>query len=85
MKKLSMAVLCVLMCCGAWAGEKTEVNKAPQNCAVSTKDGVEQQGCCSWHQGVCSCSGGSAQCCDGTLSPTCGCHSDDPPAVKNKS
>lgn len=40
--------------------------------------GPEQQGCCSWHQGVCGCTDGRTSCCDGTLSPSCGCHSDDP-------
>jgi hypothetical protein len=36
-----------------------------------------QRGCCSHHGGVCGCSGGRQACCDGTLSPSCLCHSDD--------
>ena len=38
---------------------------------------LAQRGCCSWHGGVCGCNGGRAVCCDGKLSPTCGCHSND--------
>jgi hypothetical protein len=33
------------------------------------------QGCCSWHGGECGCSPeGRDVCCDGSLSPSCGCH-----------
>lgn len=33
------------------------------------------QGCCSWHGGECGCSPeGRDECCDGSLSPSCGCH-----------
>lgn len=33
------------------------------------------QGCCSWHGGECGCSpDGRDECCDGSLSPSCGCH-----------
>ena len=38
---------------------------------------LAQSGCCSWHKGVCGCLDGHAACCDGTLSPSCGCRSDD--------
>ncbi len=41
------------------------------------KEQLAQRGCCSHHSGVCGCSGGRALCCDGTLSPSCGCHADD--------
>jgi hypothetical protein len=33
------------------------------------------QGCCSWHGGECGCQDGRDKCCDGTLSPSCTCHS----------
>lgn len=37
-------------------------------------DQMEQQGCCSWHNGVCGCSyTGRTLCCDGTTSPSCRC------------
>ena len=36
-----------------------------------------QQGCCSWHEGVCGCSGGRTLCCDGEPSPSCVCRDDD--------
>lgn len=42
-----------------------------------TNEQLAQRGCCSWHGGVCGCNGGRALCCDGKLSPTCGCHSED--------
>jgi hypothetical protein len=32
------------------------------------------QGCCSWHGGECGCSDGRDVCCDGSLSPSCTCH-----------
>lgn len=35
------------------------------------------QGCCSWHAGECGCSPeGRDVCCDGSLSPSCSCHSE---------
>ena len=34
-------------------------------------------GCCSYHGGVCGCSGGRAVCCDGQLSPSCGCFTEN--------
>lgn len=43
----------------------------------ATKEQLAQSGCCSWHGGVCGCNGGRATCCDGTLSPSCGCHGED--------
>jgi len=43
----------------------------------ATQEQLAQRGCCSWHGGVCGCTGGRAVCCDGKLSPSCGCHSDD--------
>ena len=43
----------------------------------ATQEQLAQRGCCSWHGGVCGCKGGRAVCCDGKLSPTCGCHSED--------
>lgn len=42
-----------------------------------TNEQLAQRGCCSWHGGVCGCNGGRAVCCDGKLSPTCGCHTED--------
>ena len=44
----------------------------------ATQEQLAQRGCCSWHGGVCSCAGGRAVCCDGSLSPSCGCHGEDP-------
>jgi hypothetical protein len=43
----------------------------------TTQEELAQRGCCSHHGGVCGCSGGRAACCDGSLSPSCGCHADD--------
>lgn len=37
------------------------------------------KGCCSWHGGQCGCAKGRVVCCDGTVSPTCRCHSADQP------
>lgn len=37
-------------------------------------DPIARSGCCSYHGGVCGCDNGRAKCCDGTLSPSCGCH-----------
>jgi len=56
---------------------------AAESCGPATKgdETLAQQGCCSWHGGVCGCSGSRAACCDGTLSPSCSCNSDDPPHV----
>ena len=53
-----------------------------QSCEQLLKDGgtpeqIVQRGCCSHHQGVCGCNGGRTVCCDGQLSPSCNCHSDD--------
>jgi hypothetical protein len=39
-------------------------------------DFPQGQGCCSWHGGECGCSNGRDVCCDGSLSPSCTCHSD---------
>lgn len=36
---------------------------------------ADQQGCCSFHNGVCDCDGSRVICCDQTLSPTCKCES----------
>lgn len=44
---------------------------------------IARRGCCSWHQGVCGCSGSRVACCDGTLSPSCRCHADDPKGIVN--
>lgn len=55
----------------------TEMRSHPSAATVQARDmssEPERQGCCSWHGGVCGCSGGRAQCCDGSLSPSCGCH-----------
>ncbi len=35
------------------------------------------RGCCSHHKGQCGCEGGRVVCCDGTLSPSCRCQSDE--------
>ena len=59
-----------------------------KNCEQLKQEGFSQQqlaqrGCCSWHGGVCSCNGGRVVCCDGKLSPTCGCHSEDEKSTSN--
>ena len=66
--------------------EPTEGDGHPlvaESCGAATTgdDTLAQQGCCSWHGGVCGCSGTRTACCDGTLSPSCSCNSDDPPDV----
>jgi len=40
---------------------------------------IQRRGCCSWHGGVDGCSGGRVVCSDGTLSPSCTCHSNIDP------
>lgn len=52
------------------------------NSNVQPQGQVAQRGCCSWHNGVCGCSGGRATCCDGSYSPSCSCHADDPTSLK---
>lgn len=59
-----------------------------QSCESLKRSGVDggalaKSGCCSWHQGVCGCSGGRQVCCDGSLSPSCTCNTDDPPEIVN--
>lgn len=49
----------------------------------ATKEMIAGRGCCSHHSGVCGCSGGRAACCDGSLSPTCGCHKNESPGLPN--
>lgn len=63
---------------------KTQISDKQQppisqiNCsAISDKILLARSGCCSWHGGVCGCSGGRVVCCDGTYSPSCGCHHDE--------
>ncbi len=35
------------------------------------------RGCCSHHKGQCGCRNSHVECCDGTLSPSCRCKSDN--------
>ncbi|MDP2248012.1 MAG: hypothetical protein Q8J65_07750 [Nitrosomonadales bacterium] len=46
--------------------------------SVNLQDQVARRGCCSHHGGVCGCGGATLRCCDGTNSPSCGCHAPDP-------
>jgi len=39
---------------------------------------VSQTDCCKGHKGVCGCRAGKIVCCDGSVSPNCTCHGDDP-------
>lgn len=75
--KALLAVMLFLMsctCCGA--------EKVIEGCDVSgNSSDVHQlytrkgnQGCCSHHGGVCGCGGVALRCCDGSTSPSCGCH-----------
>jgi hypothetical protein len=62
----------------AYAGNPSEpqVAKAPiVSASCDTRGRVYGQGCCSWHGGECGCQDGRDRCCDGTLSPSCTCHS----------
>ncbi|MDO9233055.1 MAG: hypothetical protein Q7U15_06080 [Methylotenera sp.] len=43
----------------------------------TTQEQLARRGCCSHHGGVCGCNGDRAKCCDGSLSPSCGCHATD--------
>jgi hypothetical protein len=73
MKHLFLAVI-LLFSLASIAEESVCEQLFSQNIS---KEELAQRGCCSHHGGVCGCSGGRAACCDGSLSPSCGCHSDD--------
>jgi hypothetical protein len=73
-----------------WAGEPLKQAETKQQlsqdqittCDKLKADGASSEvlakrGCCSHHSGVCSCSGGRVVCCDGSYSPSCGCHKED--------
>lgn len=83
---LTAAAIILLLAAPAFASDPS--TPAPQDCTIisnapadpSTELPTElmaQRGCCSWHGGVCGCSNGRAQCCDGSLSPTCGCQTEN--------
>jgi len=48
---------------------------APSSPAMEPE--LAHRGCCSRHGGVCGCAGGRTKCCDGALSPSCQCVTDD--------
>ena len=50
------------------------VNLQQVSCDVGLAN-PQGQGRCSWHGGECGCSSGRDVCCDGSYSPTRGCHS----------
>jgi len=79
MRILLLSLLLVLYTSISFADQPAEASNTcsqPQSSELFDNQ-VAQRGCCSYHGGVCGCSGGRAQCCDGTLSPSCGCHADD--------
>jgi len=50
------------------------INSNEVICKADRSD-PQGQRCCSWHGGECGCSPeGRDVCCDGSLSPSCGCH-----------
>lgn len=96
MKRLFLALLFFPIF--SWAAEQTDfpstTNALPQlqscqdgkslNPAVTdSREQIARSGCCSHHQGVCGCSGGRQVCCDGSYSPSCTCHKEEPPVVQN--
>lgn len=82
MKKLALAFFsaaALLLASPALATDEQAAPPASTPAPSCEAPEIAQQGCCSWHQGVCGCSGTRVLCCDGTLSPSCKCHSDDRP------
>jgi len=81
MKKLLTAIFLfsTLTAC-ATTSQQTATTPCPQPAAT---DSIAQRGCCSHHSGVCGCEHGRVACCDGTLSPSCGCHHDETPQYPN--
>jgi hypothetical protein len=81
-KLLVMVATIALACFGlvemAVAGERASNERPAQFVVCATQP--EQQGCCSWHQGVCGCQNGRDVCCDGQFSPSCTCNGRAPRA-----
>lgn len=46
----------------------------PAHASCDLNGRIYGQGCCSWHGGECGCQDGRDVCCDGSFSPSCGCH-----------
>ena len=69
-----LLIFTLLFSLNGFAEEKSCEQLKKEN---ANQEQLAQRGCCSWHGGVCGCTGGRAVCCDGKLSPTCGCHSED--------
>jgi hypothetical protein len=75
---LDMKYLLILLLCFSTVSFAEEQKSCEQLQKEGfTQEQLAQRGCCSWHGGVCGCTGGRAVCCDGKLSPSCGCHSED--------
>lgn len=77
MKVLLIAFLLLVSPLGVSA-EPFNADGCPQQESVSSENQVARRGCCSHHGGVCGCGGITLRCCDGTNSPSCGCHAPDP-------
>ena len=90
---LVLTVASLLLLAGSVSAE---AEKAGQSQAIGSKQVCEKmksdgataeqlakRGCCSWHGGVCGCVGGRVTCCDQTFSPSCTCHKEDAPGIKN--
>jgi hypothetical protein len=79
MKKLLFVVL-ILTSFGVYGEEVTCENLRTSN---ASQEQLARRGCCSHHGGVCGCQGGRTVCCDGSYSPSCGCHNEDSDEIKS--
>ncbi len=70
----TLNVLTVFLICIATHLAHTGTLCEELNATGATQEQLAQRGCCSHHSGVCGCDGARLICCDGTLSPSCGCH-----------
>jgi len=70
-----LLVTLLLFSFNAYSADQQQCDKLKADGA--TQEQLARSGCCSWHGGVCGCSGERVTCCDGSLSPSCGCHADD--------
>ena len=74
MAKLAFTLIFVFLSSFSFADENQCLQKQTTD---SNQEQLAQQGCCSHHGGECGCSGGRDVCCDGSYSPSCGCHAND--------
>lgn len=94
-KYLTLLIALAVLPHASLAEDSRRDDHAPAHCIVVSEQATTQDtrqtdlmqlarsGCCSWHRGVCGCQAGRVVCCDGTLSPSCTCHRDDPPQITN--